>query len=489
MRRNTRENAKLKQKGDGMRKTVVLLLALCLVFSVAHAQPAGVTGADGIGDPDFPLLGNGGYDAQHYTLDLEADVETNTLSGTVTMTALLTEDVRTFNLDFASNFDISLVTLNGQAVNWDRKEHELTIVPLETPLTAGDQIEVGVTYIGQPQPVHTIAFPVELGWMDYGTGVYVADEPDGAASWYPVNDHPLDKATYTLRITVPKPYIVAANGVLTDTIDNGETTTYVWEEHNPMASYLVTVGIDDFTVQTAEGPDGLPIRNYFPPDIADQAAAVFAPTADMIAFYSDTFGPYPFEAYGVVVADVDLPFALETQTLSLFARSWLEYGGGLEEAVAHELAHQWFGDSVSLSRWGDVWLNEGFATYASWLWFEHQSGSQTLNNIVVQTYQSLLQHGGDLTPPGDPPADDLFNTSVYYWGALTLHALRLEVGDAAFFEILRTYYKRYQYGDATTEDFIAVAEEISGKDLGDFFDNWLHGETLPDIPSMGLSVR
>ncbi len=189
--------------------------------------------------------------------------------------------------------------------------------------------------------------------------------------------------------------------LLTDTVDNGATTTYVWEEDHPMASYLVTVGIDDFTVQTAEGPDGLLIRNYFPPEIAEEAASAFAPTADMIAFFSDLIAPYPFEAYGVVVADVDLPFSLETQTMTLFARTWLMFGSGLDEVIAHELAHQWFGDSVSLSRWGDIWLNEGFATYLSWLWFEHQGGRKQLDEIVAQTY-SMLEH--DERPEGDAAA-------------------------------------------------------------------------------------
>ncbi len=466
------------------RKIVVMVVIVCLGLGVVHAQESGVPGADGIGDSDFPLLGNGGYDAQHYSIDLKADVETNTIAGTVTMTAVLTEDVQTFNLDFASNFEISEVTLNGAAVDWDRQAHELIIMPADVPLAVGDEITVSVTYSGQPQPVDTIAIPVELGWNNYGTGVYVASEPDGSAGWYPVNDHPLDKATYGFRITVPKPYVVAANGLLTDTVDNGATTTYVWEEDHPMASYLVTVGIDDFTIQTAEGPDGLLIRNYFPPEIAEEAASAFAPTADMIAFFSDLIAPYPFEAYGVVVADVDLPFSLETQTMTLFARTWLMFGSGLDEVIAHELAHQWFGDSVSLSRWGDIWLNEGFATYLSWLWFEHQGGRKQLDEIVAQTY-SMLEHTGPeglMPPPGDPPADDLFGISVYYWGAMTLHALRLQVGDDAFFEILRTYYDRYQYGNATTEDFIAVAEEISGQDLGDFFESWLYGETIPALP-------
>jgi aminopeptidase N len=211
----------------------------------------------------------------------------------------------------------------------------------------------------------------------------------------------------------------------------------------------------------------------------------------MIAFFSETFGPYPFEAYGVVVADASLPFALETQTLTLFSRAWLEPGGGMDELISHELSHQWFGDSVSVARWGDIWLNEGFATYASWLWFEHRDGPQALDVIVSETYRLLeqLSTDGGLPPPGDPPAYDLFNISVYDWGAMTLHALRLQVGDEAFFRILRTYYDRYQYGNATTEDFVTVAEEISGQALSAFFERWLYGDTVPELPGMAMSAE
>ncbi|RPJ27155.1 MAG: M1 family peptidase [Planctomycetaceae bacterium] len=466
------------------RKTLIVFVVALLVGSAVHAQDAGVPGAEGIGDPDFPLLGNGGYDVQHYTLDLTADVEANTLDGTVTITAMLTEDLESFNLDFVETYTITQLTVDGTPAEWELSGHELTVTPANT-LTAGDTVEIAITYSGSPEPEPGTAIPVDLGWNNYGTGSYVASEPDGAASWYPVNDHPLDKATYTFRITVPEPFVVAANGVLTDTIDNGDTTTYVWEMDDPMASYLATVGIDDFVVQTAEGPDGVQIRNFFPPEVAEEGERLFAPTADMIAFFSETFGPYPFDAYGVYVADVDLPFALETQTMTLFARSWLDFGSGLEEAVAHELAHQWYGNSVSLSEWGDIWLNEGFATYASWLWFEHEGGPEALEETVSQIYEGLAEYSssGNLLPPGDPSASDLFSVSVYYWGAMTLHALRLQVGDEAFFEILRTYYDRYQHSNATTEDFIAVAEEVSRQDLGAFFDSWLYGDTLPELPS------
>jgi aminopeptidase N len=572
------------------RKALLAVTVVLLSASVAYAQEP-QAGADGLGDPLFPSLGNGGYDALHYTLDLSADIQKNTLSGTVTMDAQATQALSAFNLDFWG-FSISAVTVNDEPVDYHRQNAELTIVPA-TPLAQGDQFTVSVTYSGTPRGVNVVSIPGLGGWTDYGTGAFVASEPAGAEAWYPVNDHPLDKATYTFRITVADPYVVAANGVLTQTIDHGATSTYVWEMRQPMASYLATVDIDRFVLKTSAGPDGLPIRNYFPPDVADSAVQTFGATADMIAFFEDLFGSYPFDAYGVVVANTRLPFALETQTLVLFGRNEVGPSSRGELVVVHELSHQWFGDSVSLADWKDIWLNEGFATYASWLWFEHTQGAQTLDSIVRQTYGSIAsdtqqfsitiskqqllnvlsqlsldqasmsadaaaqvvhmlvddpaledqvrasvagQPGGEITgqeiltfvdslpfdqvdlkgaqirtlvtllglehllkegaqfpeshylPPGNPTARDLFNGGVYQRGALTLHALRLKVGDKAFFKTLRTYYDRYQYGNATTADFIAVSEEVSGQDLGDFFDAWLHDPIMPDIPEMGLSV-
>jgi aminopeptidase N len=252
---------------------------------------------------------------------------------------------------------------------------------------------------------------------------------------------------------------------------------------DPMASYLATVNIDEFVEQTEESPDGVPIRNYWPPDIAEQAELNFARTGEMIDFYSETFGPYPFDVYGVVVADTDFPFALETQTLTLFSRSWLGAAGDLDITVAHELAHQWFGDSVSLASWQDIWLNEGFATYASWLWYEYDKGHTAFDRSVGETYRMMAAPGGEITfgPPGDPTPRDLFSGGVYYRGAMTLHALRLEVGDEDFFGILRTYYDRYQNGNASTADFIAIAEEISGQELDDFFNGWLYEVEVPEL--------
>ncbi|HUP27693.1 MAG TPA: M1 family metallopeptidase, partial [Chloroflexia bacterium] len=276
------------------------------------------------------------------------------------------------------------------------------------------------------------------------------------------------------------PYVVAANGLLREKTDQGGKTTFVWETSNPVASYLVTVNIARFEVQEAQGPDGLPIRNYFPAAVPQETRNKFASTGDQIAYFNSVFGPYPFEAYGVVLADLDLGFALETQTLSLFGRSIGTKRAAAEEVTAHELAHQWFGDSVSLQTWKDIWLNEGFATYAQYLWLEHQQGKQAFEDQMRGVYGYVKDN--DFPPPGNPPPDDLFNQGVYVRGALTLHALRKEVGDEVFFRTLRTYTGRYKYGNASTADFIAVAEEVSGKQLDDLFQAWLYSTELPAMP-------
>lgn len=449
-----------------------------LAVAAAAIQPVDpIAGADGLGDPLYPQLGNGGYDVQHYTIDLTVDVLSNTITGTTNITALATAPLASFNLDL-SGLTVTTITVNGAPAAFTRTGYELNITPA-VPLPVAQPFTATVAYGGSPEAIADPGIPFAgVGWLDYDEdGIYVFSEPSGAMSWYPVNNHPLDKATYTFRITAPEPYVVAANGLLVDEIDHGESRTYVWEAGDPMASYLATINLADFEILTEEGPEGLPIINFFPVGRSRLLQRNFAPTADMIAYYSDLIGPFPFESYGAVVMEAPFGGALETQTRPVFGRM-----STIETTIAHELVHQWFGNSISLARWQDIWLNEGFATYFHHLWTEHTRGEEVFNATMRGMYTTIKARR--MFPPGDPPPDDLFGSAVYVRGAWTLHALRLEVGDEVFFEIIRTYYDRFQGGNATTADFIAVAEAVSGQSLDALFQAWLYDEEAPAVPGM-----
>ncbi len=466
-----------------MKKRALILFIILLTVGWVQAQDnPPQTGVEGLGDFYFPQLGNGGYDAEHYRLDLKWDEPTNRLDGTVTMLAKAYTDLNRFNLDFAG-FTISSILVDGKKAIFKRDGRELQITPPAT-LKQDETFETAVSYSGVPgQGISAFYDVFAEGWIRYANGVYVSSEPDGAANWYPVNDHPLDKASYTFEITVPDAYTVATNGLLQTVVDNPDpTTTYTWEAHDEMASYLATVNIAKFMVQKAVGPDDLPIRNYFPPDQADKLIETFSELPNMITFYESLFGDYPFEAVGAVVADARLSFALETQTLILFGRDIAVGRTNAQTVIAHELAHQWFGDSVSLTQWKDIWLNEGFATYASMLWMEHAKGQTAMTKQMDIYYTIIVNQGRGFSAPANPPKDDLFNDGVYLRGAWALHALRLKVGDKTFFNILHTYYDHFKYGNAATGDFTSIASQISGQDLKDFFQAWLFDEKVPAKP-------
>lgn len=450
-----------------------------------NAPPNPEPGEEGIGDPYFPDLGNGGYDAINYTIDLNVDMDANEISASTTIDLITTEDLTSLNFELLGML-VSDIHVNGESAQFSRSGGELTVY-LPHPAAQNDSLQIVVTYSGTPgQDLDTFNIPqYSEGWIRYDNGVVVAGEPTGASTWYPVNEHPKDKATYSLAITVDKPYEVAAVGVFQGVEDKGSQATYRWEMNDPVAPYLVTVAISDFDLVEYTSQSGVPIRNYFGVGVPDSIRENFAREGDMVDYFETIFGPYPFDTFGVVVHEMDLSFSLECATLVVFGDTFTD-----EYVVAHELSHQWFGDSVGLEEWKDIWLNEGFATYAQFLWDEHARGRSTMDQEVRDTYEQLAMFGQfyDENPIGDPGADNLFGFGVYNRGGVALHALRLQVGDDAFFNILRTYTERFGGGNATTQDFIDVAEEISGQQLGDFFNTWLYQLELPDIPQLGLSA-
>lgn len=461
------------------RKILILILALIGVSSGCLSAIS--SGAEGIGDPYYPQLGNGGYDVLRYTLELTVDPQPNFLSGMCSIQARATQPLKVFNLDF-SGLTIERITVNDLPGEYERNEQELTISSSQL-INEGDIFTVTVSYSGSPETSRSLGGWFQAGWFhNKDNEIYVSSEFSGASTWYPVNDHPLDKASYSFRITVPKPYVVAANGLLQQEVDNGDLVTYYWEASEPMASYLTALNIAEYVIETEQGPDGILIRNYYPPDFPDASKEGFNQTAEMLVFFSDRFGPYPFAAYGSVIVDIpEFSFgAMETQTLS---QHGLRHNAIAETIVAHELAHSWFGNSVSLESWQDIWLKEGAATYAEWIWTEHKKGVEALEATIRGVYETETRAE---RAPGNPPESNLVIDTVYDRGALTFHALRLRVGDDVFFQILRTYTDRFRYSNASTADFITIAEEISNQDLGDFFDAWLYTAEIPTIPEMGL---
>ncbi len=437
-------------------------------------------GTPGVGDPYFPNAGNGGYDVENYDIDLKVEVLDNYLEGHSVMTATALQDLSRFNLDL-HGLQVDEIKVNGAPAEYARHDGELEITP-DQVLPKGDKFTVDVHYKGRPKPIASPSTPFPLGWMSYGDGTFVVSEPTGAPSWFPTNDHPSDKATYTIRVTVPQPYTAVANGTLQDVIQaDASHKTYVWKEDKPMASYLATVLTGEYERYDSVSPKGVPLRFYIPPDLKERAAEDWKRTGEIVDFFSDKFGPYPFDNYGGVVVDLEFPGALETQTIPVFGGKSVPGDGTGEDVMAHELAHQWFGNSVSVRRWKDIWLNEGFATYASLLWLEHSRGEEAFESKIRAAYAFVSKVPLE-RPIADPGPKGMLGPAVYIRGALALHALRHEVGDDKFFEILRSYTQQFRDSNAQIEDFEQLACRVSGKDLRPLFEEWLRSTDVPPLP-------
>lgn len=465
------------------------LLALFVLTAAACSSPAAAPSTTttsttiaaldraSIGDPFFPSLGNSGYDVDHYTLELTYEPTNGLLDAVATVEAYATIALDSFNLDFGTLL-VSDVTVNGEPATSSQQDGELIITPRQ-PIGINTEFVVEVAYSGAPrgEPTSAIAFPV--GWrITPGGQSFTIGEPDGAHRWFPVNDHPRDKATYTFRITVPNGTFAAANGTLESTTVGAELTTFVWQSTDLLASYLVTVVTGDFIVSEHESVKGIELRDVLPADMNESRPMVLTRHGEMIEYFTDLFGPYPFEAYGVAVVD-GFETALETQTLTLMDRRLLD-SRVTESVLVHELAHQWFGNNVSPASWQDIWLNEGFATYAEALWDERTVGVAAVDTRFDALRDTANQARQD--PPGSPRPDDLFNPGVYTRGALTLHALRRQVGDNTFFSILREYQDRFGGSVASTDQFIDLASEISGQSMRPLLESFLYGDEVPKLP-------
>ncbi len=444
-----------------------------------HATVGPVDGLPTLNDPEAPNLGNSGIDVQHYTLTLDLDPSAGKLSGTAALDIRATyHQLYSFSLD-SRDLEIDSVTIDEVAAPFVAKESKL-IIQLAEAVPYGTTFQVIVAYHAMPQPFTSAFLPYfSLGMFVQDGHIFTLNEPDAAHTWFPCNDHPSDRATYDFYLTVPQPLEAVSNGRLLEMSPLATNArTFHWQMAYPMATYLALAAVGDYDVIEETTPAGILIRNYVYPDQVEQGRTVFSYTDDAIALFEPYFGPYPFDSYGHVVTPQQ-GSALETQTMTAMPDSILASDEASSFAiVVHELAHQWFGDAVTVGSWADIWLNESFATYAEWLAQETRYGSGAA--VAARTYseQSLISDNR-MTPLNAPAQGELFGTSTYEKGAWLLHMLRLKIGDDAFFSLLRAYVSTYHDRPASSLDFWRLAEEISGQDLAPFFYQWLLQGGIP----------
>lgn len=454
------------------------LLSLGAVSTTA-AEQAPVDGAAGIGDAYFPKDGNGGYDVEHYDVHVERyDLETTELSGWTEITARATEHLASLHLDLM--LDVDAVTVNGVPAASYRKAdeagHELEVTP-RTPLPPGAEFSVRVDYRGRPSE---LTYRGTRPWIHSDVETMATNQPHVAPWWFPANDHPRDKATFTIAIGVPSGNAAISNGRLLGSSDDGTWSTWRWSMDRPMASYLAFFAAGDFRVRQGER-EGLPFVNAVSRRLGeaqqDKAMRLMGRHAAIIRWFEGLLGPYPFGVTGGVTTSLFTGFALENQSRPTYP--YLGNGGYGRSIVVHEVAHQWFGNLVSVDRWRDIWLNEGLATWSEWRYAEAHDGTRAQRRLLNRWAGYPRGDAFWRLPIGDPGPKRLFAYPVYERGAMATQALRHRIGNRAFSEVLRRWVEQRADGTGRVGQFRSLAEQVSGEELGGFFRAWLHTPERP----------
>ncbi|MBT95113.1 MAG: hypothetical protein CL431_03995 [Acidimicrobiaceae bacterium] len=435
----------------------------------------GEIGNPGVGDRYFPMLGNGGYDVTEYDLQLTWDPNLRFLSGSATIYGTSNINLLSLNLDL-SGMKVLSVSMDDANLQFFVEENELTVV-FPSVLIKNTDFSITVDYEGTPGLINDSLFPFEGGWFNSARGVLVAGEPSSSQAWHPVNDHPKDRAHFNISMTLPSDLSFVTNGVLVSKSSDAKSTTWEYETEHEQAPYLTTIAIGKFSQTFEQTFDEIQIRHWVEEGVQFPSQENLN-LETMIIIFEELFGPYPFGDYGILAVNENLGYALETQTLSIFGKDLV----GNQQIQAHELAHQWFGNFITLDDWSDIWLNEGLATYAEQLYLEKVNPNYNIDESFFEYYYSLSDQGYEFhvkPRPGDPGPTALFSSSVYIRPAMALHALRLEMGDPLFFQSLREYVRTFGGKSATPEGFIETFEDNANKDLELFFQQWLFEDQLP----------
>ncbi len=434
-------------------------------------------------DPFFPTFGNNGIDVSHYNIDLDVDPVSGAINGRAILAIKAEKRLTDFSLDL-HGLDVSSVRVNGAPARFSQAQDKLTITPFAA-LAPRRPFVVTVSYAGTPDALtDPTDASYDLGWFKYQNSTYVVSEPIGASTFFPANDEPTDKATYTFGITVPFGYKGIANGTPVGSISIGNKTRFQWAMLQPMTSWLATVQVNKLNVYSKRSASGTPVRVYYPDNVPQAHVDGYALASEMIPYFESLVGPYPFQSYGsVVVQDPILYYALETQAMSTFpARA----RPPSENIVAHELVHQWFGNDISVAKWEDLWIAEGTASYFADQW-DNRNDPAAFDAVMTDRYNYVVQE--QLGPAVVEAPDQLFSDRTYERGAIALYALRQTVGDATFFRIMRRFHSENRGGNVTTQGFIDTAAGVSGNSaVRPLLHAWLYEQAIPALPGVAASA-
>jgi aminopeptidase N len=425
-------------------------------------------------DSYYPDVGEPGFDALHYDLHLSWDPDAEHLDASAAIAFRATESAEQLQLDLAPQLDVASVELDGAEVDHRHVGKDLVV---EAAVREDAEHVLSVTYSGTPAPTAAPSQRSDIattGWTTTPEGeAWTMQEPYGAHTWYPVNDHPSDKARYSFRISAPEEWVGVANGeLLSREVVDGRTVTE-WHMDAPASSYLVTVAIGDLVMTEDEAASGLPLT-YWTPEGDETALRRLEFTPEAVDWLEERLGPFPFDSLGSVV--VDSQSAMETQTMITYGNTSYTLS---ENVIVHEIAHQWYGDVVSPTDWSDLWMNEGMALYlAEGVFAAEQSGSD-LDRVMDTWARAERDMRREAGPPGAYDKRMFGDSNVYYGPALMWHELRGRLGEERFWDLVRTWPTVHAHGGATRQQFLAWIEQETGEELSGFFRAWLDGRKQP----------